>query len=382
LTKDELLEKALCCNRCGTCRGVVQDEVPDVAFSTQCQCSMTLFGAYEPSGLMYLARGIAQGDLKWNEDLAKILYSCTMCGYCDDFCQRGYRHTPCDTILEELRVIIPEKLKPAAIKKQAGSLAVPRTTKLGVLAQYGIADASAGKSPVVLFGDNTIISNAAKLEEIGFIIQQSGKKVGCFISKPLPPVSAALLSGGFRKELESAIAVIDAQLEAAGVKTVIVYNPESLSVLKRFSRSGVEFISITRFCADMLKSKKIKAKKVKLGKVTFQDPCHLGRFSKEYAAPREIMQRLGLDVVEMWRTRDNSLCCGAGGGVNVNRPDLAKKYADNRWQEAKATGAQTLLTACAFCNANLRKGKPRNVAVMDITSVVAQALGYAGKEAR
>jgi Fe-S oxidoreductase len=132
----------------------------------------------------------------------------------------------------------------------------------------------------------------------------------------------------------------------------------------------------------MLKSKKIKTKKVKIGKVTFQDPCHLGRFSKEYAAPREIMQRLGLDVVEMWRTRDNSLCCGAGGGVIVNRPDLAKKYADNRWQEIKATGAQTLLTACVFCNANLRQAKPKNVAMMDITSVVAQALGYAGKEAR
>ena len=116
MTKEELLEKALCCNRCGTCRGVVQDEVPDVAFSTQCQPGMTLFGAHEPSGIMYLARGIAQGDLKWNEDLARILYSCTMCGYCNDFCQRGYRHTPSKEIIEELRTIIPEKLKPKAIK--------------------------------------------------------------------------------------------------------------------------------------------------------------------------------------------------------------------------------------------------------------------------
>jgi Fe-S oxidoreductase len=382
LTKDELLEKALCCNRCGTCRGVVQDAVPDVAFSTQCPSGMTLFGAYEPSGLMYLARGIAQGDLKWNEDLAKILYSCTMCGYCDDFCQRGYRHTPTNIIREELRAIIPDALKPKAIKNLVATLSVPKTTKLDVLKKYGVADVAEQKAATVLFGDNTILFNAAKLDEIGFIIKKSGKKVGCFISQPLPPVSTALLNGGFRKELDAALAVIDARLQAAGVKTVIVYNPESLSVLKRFSRSNVEFISITRFCADMLKSKKIKIKKLKLGKVTFQDPCNLGRLSKEYAAPREIMQRLGLSVVEMWRTRDNSLCCGGGGGVNVNRPDLAKKYADNRWLEIKATGAQTLLTACVFCNANLRQGKSKNIAMMDITSVVAQALGYAGKEAR
>ena len=382
MTKDELLKKALCCNRCGTCRGVVQDEVPDTAFSTQCPSGMTLFGAYEPSGLMYLARGISQGDLKWNEDLAKILYSCTMCGYCDDFCHRGYRHTPSNTILEELRVIIPDKLKPTAIKNLLATLIVPKATKLKELAKYGVTDVADQKAVTVLFGDNTILYNTAKLDEIGFIIKKSGKKVGCFISQPLPPVSTALLNGGFRKELEAALAEIDARLQAAGVKTVIVYNPESLSVLKRFSRSNVEFISITRFCADMLKSKKNKINKVKLGKVTFHDPCSLGRLSKEYAAPREIMKRLGLDVFEMWRTRNNSLCCGAGGGVNVNRPDLAKKYADNRWQEIKATGAQTLLTACVFCNANLRQGKPKNIAMMDITSVVAKALGYAGKEAR
>lgn len=342
---------------------------------------MTLFGAYEPSGLMYLARGIAQGDLQWNEDLAKILYACTMCGYCDDFCQRGYRHTPARVILEELRAIIPDRLKPKAIKNSLATLAIPKKTKLSVLEKYGVADVS-GKAPTILFGDNTLLSNAAKLEEIGYIIQKSGKKVSCFISEPLPPVSAALVAGGFRKELAAAMAEIDHKLVEAGVKTVIVYNPESLSVLKSQSTSGADFISITRFCADMLKSKKIKTKKLKLGTVAFHDPCHLGRYSKEYAAPREIMKRLGLDAVEMWRKGDNSLCCGAGGGVNVNRPDLAKKYADNRWLEIKATGARTLLTACTFCNANLRQGRPKNIAMSDITSVVAQALGYAGKEAR
>jgi len=342
---------------------------------------MTMFGAYEPSGLMYMARGIAQGDLKWNEDLARILYSCTMCGYCDDFCQRGYRHTPCMEILEELRAIIPERLKPKAIKNGLATLTIPKVTKLNVLKTYGVADVKT-KAATILFGDNALLSNAPKLEEIGYIIKQSGKKVSCFIEEPLPPVNATLVSGGFRKELAAAMAEIDVRLKAAGVKKVIVYNPESLSVLKRQSTSGAEFVSITRFCADVLKSKKTRVKKVKLGTVTYQDPCHLGRYSKEYAAPREIMKALGLNVAEMWRSGNNSLCCGAGGGVNVNRPDLAKQYAANRWQEIKATGAQTLLTACPFCNANLRQGKAKNVAMMDITSLVAKALGYTGKEAR
>ena len=159
------------------------------------------------------------------------------------------------------------------------------------------------------------------------------------------------------KKLDAALAVIDARLQAAGVKTVIVYNPESLSVLKRFSRSNVEFISITRFCADMLKSKKIKIKKLKLGKVTFQDPCHLGRLSKEYAAPREIMKRLGLTWLRCG-ARVIILCAAEAVAVlMLTVLTLQRKYADNRWLEIKATGAQTLLTACVFCNANLRQGK-------------------------
>jgi len=71
LNKKELLEGTLCCLRCGTCRGVTQDMVPDTSFSTQCPCGMTFYGAYEPAGLIYIARGIAQGTLKWSEDLTK-----------------------------------------------------------------------------------------------------------------------------------------------------------------------------------------------------------------------------------------------------------------------------------------------------------------------
>jgi Fe-S oxidoreductase len=381
LNKEQLLEKALCCNRCGTCRGVVQDEIPDVAFATQCPCGMTLFGAYEPSGLMYLARGIAQGDLRWNDDLAKVLYACTLCGYCDDFCQRGYRHTPAVEILEDLRNRIPEKFKPAKIKKLAKSAALPKIQKLSTLLNYGITDIKGNrKINTILFADNTILSNTSKLKEIGFILKKRGKKVGCFISDPLPPVSADLINAGAQKELEKAMKEIDAKIAKHGIKNVIVYNPESLSVLKRFSNSEAEFISITRVYASMVKSK--KPRKVKLPAVTYQDPCHLGRYAKDYAAPREVIKKLGLELKEMWRRGHDALCCGAGGGVLQNRPDLAKKFAANRWHEAKATGAKIMITACPFCSANLRQGQPKGIKIIDMTTLVAQAYGYTGKESR
>ncbi len=62
-------------------------------------------------------------------------------------------------------------------------------------------------------------------------------------------------------------------------------------------------------------------------------------------------------------------------------PQLAKRYAANRWEEVSATGAKTLITACPYCNANFRQGKPKDSKIMDLTSLMAQAYGYTGKEA-
>ena len=380
MTKEELLAKALCCNRCGTCRGVVQDAVPNGAFSTQCPSGSTLFGEYEPAGLMYIARGIAQGELQWNQDLATVLYSCTLCGYCEDMCSRGYRHTPSITILEELRKIIPDSLKPKSLQKAADNAQVPKNHKLSILEKYGVKDVTAtGAVDTVLFADTTMLCNSAKLNEIGFLLKKSGKKIGCFITNPLPPVDEMLISAGRHDVLAGCISAIDAQLKKYGIKRVICYHPESLSVLTRFSRSNAQFESITRLYAEMLKKK--KAKKLKMPAVTYQDPCHLGRYAREYVAPRQVIAGLGLELKEMWRSGSNSLCCGAGGGLLASDPKLAKRYAANRWEEAAATGAKVLITACPYCSANFMQGKPKDFKVMDLTSLVAQAYGYTGKEA-
>ncbi len=341
---------------------------------------MTLFGEYEPAGLMYLARGIAQGDLQWDTDLAEVLYSCTLCGYCEDLCSRGYRHTPSVSILEELRRIIPDGLKPKSLQTAADTALVPAKHKLSVLKKYGMKDVvKPGTAETILFADNAILHNSAKLGEIGFLLKKSGSKIGCFISNPLPPVDETLISGGRQDVLAGCVKAIDAHLIRFGIKRVICYNPESLSVLKRFSSSGARFESVITMYTEMLKKK--APKKLKMPTVTYQDPCHLGRYAGEYAAPRQVIKGLGLNLKEMWRSGFNSLCCGAGGGLLASNQKLAKRYAQNRWEEAAATGAKVMITACPYCTANFMQGKPKDFKIMDLTSLVARAYGYTGKEA-
>ena len=100
-----------------------------------------------------------------------------------------------------------------------------------------------------------MLCNSAKLNEIGFLLKKSGKKIGCFITNPLPPVDEMLISAGRQDVLAGCMSAIDAQLKKYGIKRVICYNPESLSVLTRFSRSNAQFESITRLYAEMLKKK-------------------------------------------------------------------------------------------------------------------------------
>lgn len=96
-------------------------------------------------------------------------------------------------------------------------------------------------------------------------------------------------------------------------------------------------------------------------RVTYHDPCHLGRRMGEYDAPREILKSIGCEIIEMEKSKKNSLCCGGGGGVPSNFEELAKAEAEERIGEAKETGAEVLVTACSMCYAMLKERKKMKV---------------------
>lgn len=94
--------------------------------------------------------------------------------------------------------------------------------------------------------------------------------------------------------------------------------------------------------------------------VTYHDPCHLGRFSNIYEEPRKIIELLGGKLKEMIHNKEDSLCCGAGGGLRSNFPDVAKKIAKRRTQEAPRD-AMKILTPCGLCSANLKTADNRTL---------------------
>jgi len=120
--------------------------------------------------------------------------------------------------------------------------------------------------------------------------------------------------------------------------------------------------------------------------VTYHDPCYLGRYNEIYEAPREVITSIpGVNLVEMSHTRNDSLCCGGGGGrMWQEELDAEKKMSEIRISEAAATKAQVMVTACPLClimleDAGKTTGLEDSLRVMDLNELVAMALGFAQK---
>jgi Fe-S oxidoreductase len=130
------------------------------------------------------------------------------------------------------------------------------------------------------------------------------------------------------------------------------------------------FLEVLR---ELVEQGKLKFSETKM-KVTYHDPCHLGRHSGMYDIPRDILKSIpGLEFVEMPKNRENARCCGAGGGVRAGYRELSDKMADTRIEEAVGTGAEVLTSACPFCTFALREAAERKgskIRVLDLPELL------------
>jgi heterodisulfide reductase subunit D len=134
---------------------------------------------------------------------------------------------------------------------------------------------------------------------------------------------------------------------------------------------------VLELLVDLIDKGSLKFPETKL-KVTYHDPCHLGRHSGLYDVPRDILKSVpGLELVEMARSRQNARCCGAGGGVRAGFKELSDQMADTRIKEAEETGADVLTSACPFCTFALREAAERNdskIRVLDMPELLMEIL--------
>ena len=125
---------------------------------------------------------------------------------------------------------------------------------------------------------------------------------------------------------------------------------------------GLDVVHISQLLSYLIKEGKLNFSKKELD-VTYHDSCHLGRQCNVFDEPREVIKSVA-NLVEMENIREDSLCCGAGGGVKSAYPEIAEEMASSRIAQAKETGCETLVTPCPFCKLNLEND---DIEVLDLT---------------
>ena len=175
-------------------------------------------------------------------------------------------------------------------------------------------------------------------------------------------------------------------LNGYGIKKIVTACPHCFNTLKNeYPALGGEYevIHHTTFLQGLINEGKITMKgggTFKGKKITYHDSCYLGRGNKIYEAPREVLEAMDVELIEMKRCRTNGLCCGAGGAQMFKEEEKGDTRVNfERSEEAVATGANIIAANCPFCTTMLSDGvknqeKEDDVQVMDIAEIVAQSM--------
>ncbi|MFH1501239.1 MAG: (Fe-S)-binding protein [archaeon] len=162
------------------------------------------------------------------------------------------------------------------------------------------------------------------------------------------------------------------------IKKIITGCPACYKMFKKEYKEmlpdwDIEVEHVTTVLLEALQKKSKLIKNKKMGKVTYHDPCHLGRHMKMYDEPREILKLIGYEVVEMANNREHALCCGGGGGLKSNNPELANDIARERIKQAKKVNAGKLITTCPLCFAHMQENS--GIEIEEFSVSIADALG-------
>ena len=173
-------------------------------------------------------------------------------------------------------------------------------------------------------------------------------------------------------------------LNAYDVKKIVTACPHCFNTLKNEYPSlggNYQVMHHTQFLESLLEDGRltIEGGNFKGKRITFHDPCFLGRANNVYKAPRELIQKLDAELVEMKNCKRNGLCCGAGGAQMFKEPEKGDKDINiERTEQALETKPQIIATGCPFCNTMMTDGikakeKEDTVKVMDVAELIANA---------
>jgi heterodisulfide reductase subunit D len=352
-------------------------------------CKTLFFEKYTPRGKVQLAKRYAAGDLEISDHYRDIFARCLLCGACTVTCPSG---------VDQKVVFL--KMREEIVKKQ-GLHPNVKAAVTSLSANHNISDEDNSErgdwrddirdlprhmyekeqTDVVYFVGcvasffpmvQSIPQNMVRILEsakVDFAIL-AGEEWCCgfpLIGAGVPARMEALMEHNLEKVTE------------LGAKEIVFSCPSCYRTWKEHYSTDLRLSHSTQFIERLIKDGAISPGELR-ETVTYHDPCDLGRNGGVFDAPREILRSIpGLTFVELAGNRNQSVCCGGGGNLEMADAALSGRVAQNKIEEVRQTGAKTVVTACQQCVRTI-KGKVRreklDLEVVDITDIVVRSMSH------
>jgi Fe-S oxidoreductase len=181
------------------------------------------------------------------------------------------------------------------------------------------------------------------------------------------------------------------RLQDRGVKEIITPCPscfrafdEEYPHLLGMENSPIKVRHTSEVLQEIVDKKKLKFKTSVNKKVTYHDPCEIGRYRDIYEPPRRVLEAIpGVEFIEMEKNREQAFCCGGGGGCKIMYPDHSQTVSDQRIKEFVETGADVISTICPACEMNLTHGTYEadlDARILDVAEIMAVSAGIVDPE--
>ena len=378
----EIRRELYACLQCGYCIRVCPSY------------EQTPWESITPRGKIYYLNQIANRSpmdtllrrkVEVDDEFVEAIYRCTGCAQCETVCHVSiefgdFWEKVREWLVDQGKGPLPVHAKLVEKIKQTRN---PYGEPMSARDKWWPKDVPRSQHPeAIFFAGCTGSYRATDIAKAGAVVlDRAGVKIDALGADEWCCSSPALRTGQTDLTTEHAEHNIKA-VENKGARSMVTtcagcYKTTTTDYGKYFSNPTFPVYHFSQYINDLIKNKKLKFTKELGVKVTYHDPCHLGRHAGVFEEPREVIQKIpGVELVEMPRNRKGSRCCGAGGGFKSAFNDAAVNIAAERVKEAVATGADVLATSCPFCVVNLQAGAKKigaKIRVVDISQLLLEA---------
>lgn len=328
--------------------------------------------AVTPHAKMTMVNLVRQGQVELNADTASVFYHCNGCGLCGEYCEHDVDVSPVLFGARALAVeqgVEPRSMREFAERFYARNDRLRRELHRQVDPRYLVDEAQVAYFPAcdaIEHRPEVIRDTFRVLESVGvdYVALQGGQHV-C--------AGYPLWAAGLVSELTYLAKEVAAHLSR--YKKVISDCPACVWLMRFiYPRLGAPISAEVQHVAEFAVS---YAGRIQVSSgvpvAYYHDPCYLGRWLGVFDAPRRLMGRVVREIREFTWNRERSMCCGGGGLVPDNLPDVTEEIARRRMQEVLETDVPMVVTACATCERTLSK-QSGAVEVVDLMSLIARLL--------